>query len=698
MVSLVRLAPERPIKAAAITAALIGLIILIFVTGGVSLGDFFGGARMDRVLEMLGTVTISVAVCIGLWVVLNLFVSQANRQWNIFSGLVGAVLGAGFFGLLRGNRSVGPLLSDVDPILEGIDPLLLDEAVGVGFLGHLEWPLIGAVLFGVGSLVIKSLPALPARLGLGAAVGAAAGALVATNTKILQRPEPDWVAIIIATAVVGLLGGALGLRSGRPQRGALLGAGLGWVIGGYLLSPFAVSVAVPYISTVVPLVLIMMGFAWQSTPTPRERSLFDSRARAVVFLGPSLGFLLIALIVPAIRTGVLSFKDRNSAEYVGIDNYTTLFTASDSADVSNWTNIFTSQLFFWSVGLVLIAVIVGLVSGIRRNGERSFDSGPTTTGALLVAAFLFAMAAMSVLRGTFFNNLWWVITVVTAATVLGLAVAVLADRATFGQNLAKSLIFMPMAISFVGASIVWRLQYQARDIRKNQTGVLNSVWVGLGRLSNSGWPRLVIIAILAALVCWSLYKIATRIQRDQPFTGATLGLFLSGWFLYRFIGPRLGGFRINAQGELEPEVVQFLTERPFNNLFLMVILIWMQTGFAMVIFSAAIKAVPSEFIEAAQVDGATESQTFFSVTLPSILPTVGVVVTTMIVQVTKVYDIVAVAGLGGRFGNNVLANQMFNESFQIGDTGLGAAVAIVMFLVVLPVMVYNIYTMQKEAI
>jgi alpha-glucoside transport system permease protein len=118
----------------------------------------------------------------------------------------------------------------------------------------------------------------------------------------------------------------------------------------------------------------------------------------------------------------------------------------------------------------------------------------------------------------------------------------------------------------------------------------------------------------------------------------------------------------------------------------------------MVIFSAAIKAVPGEFIEAAKVDGATESQTFFSVTLPSILPTVGVVVTTMIVQVTKVYDIVAVAGLGGRFGNNVLANQMFNESFQIGDTGLGAAIAIVMFLVVLPVMVYNIYNMQKEAI
>ena len=144
-----------------------------------------------------------------------------------------------------------------------------------------------------------------------------------------------------------------------------------------------------------------------------------------------------------------------------------------------------------------------------------------------------------------------------------------------------------------------------------------------------------------------------------------------------------------------PETIFFLTEQPFNNVWLMLILIWIQTGFAMVIISAAIKAVPQEFIESAKVDGATESDIFWRVTLPTILPTIGVVVTTLIVQVTKVFDIVAVAGLRGTFGNDVLANQMITESFQIGNVGFGASIAIVMFLLVLPVMVYNIYSLQR---
>lgn len=697
LVSLGRLFSERPVKASILSGLLVLFIFLIFGLGGVSVGDFFGGDQMERVLEMLGTVTFSVAVCVGLWVVLNVFVSQADRQWSLFSGLVGAVLGAGFFGILRGNKSVGPLFADVDSTFAGSDPLLLNDAVGLGVLGHLEWPLVGAVIFGGGAFAIKSIPNRIVRLAIAAGAGVAGGALVASNTRILQRPDPDWTAILIATVVVAGMGAAFGTRSRRVARGALLGAGVGWAIGGWLLSPFAQIVAVPYISTIVPLMLVMMGFAWQAEPTAKELTRFDSRARALVFLGPALSFLVIALIVPALRTGVLSFRGRKSEEFVGFDNYSTLFGASDSADVSNWTDIFTSQLFYIALGLVVLGVLVGLISGTRRNGHTSFESGPTATGALLLAAFLFSFAALSVLRGTFFNNLWWVITVVTVASSLGLAVAVLADRVTWGQNVAKSFIFMPMAISFVGASIVWRLQYQARDIRKNQTGVLNAAWVELGQVSNSGLPRTIILIVLGGILALLLYKIFVKISSGEEFTGLGITTAIFGWLFYRFLLPRLGGFRIE-DGEVIPETIQFLTERPFNNVFLMVILIWMQTGFAMVIFSAAIKAVPQEFIEAAKVDGASESQTFFSVTLPTILPTVGVVVTTMIVQVTKVYDIVAVAGLGGRFGNNVLANQMFNESFQIGDTGLGAAIAIVMFLVVLPVMIYNIYNMQKEAL
>ena len=696
--SLVRLYPVKPGKAGFFTTLIVLFVYLVFVQGGTSLGDFFGGAQMERVLEMLGTVSISVVVCIGLWVALNQFVNQAERKWSIFSSLVGVVAGAAFFGLLRGNRSVGPLVAEIDPRFGDRDPLLLLDAVGTGFLGHLEWPLVGALLFGASAFAMKSMPNRFARLAIGLGSGAVAGWLVATNTRILQRPNPNWTAIVVATVVVALIGAALGYRSGRVERGALLGAGTGWAIGGWLLSPFLEVSDVPYISTIPAIALIMMGFAWQGTPTDRERAGFEEKARAVAFLLPALAFLFGALVVPAIRTGVLSFQDRTATEFVGLDNYERLFTSETSADVSNWTNIFSSQLFFAAVFLLLVGIIVGLVSGIRRNGETSFESGPTSTGALLLAAFIFSFAVLSVLRGTFFNNLWWVITVVTVATVAGLAVAVLADRAVWGQNLAKSLIFMPMAISLVGASIVWRLQYQARPAGRTQTGALNAIWVSLGRLSTSGAPRWIVVAVLGALTALMVWRIVQRVRTDRPFTGASIMLVIVGWLFYRMAYRGLGGFRTNAQGEVVPETVQFLTEQPFNNVWLMIILIWMQTGFAMVIFSAAIKAVPQEFIEAAEVDGATEAQTFFSVTLPTILPTVGVVVTTMIVQVTKVFDIVAVAGLNGIFGNNVLANQMFTESFLTLNRGFGAAIAMVMFLLVLPVMVYNIYNMQKEAL
>jgi len=414
-----------------------------------------------------------------------------------------------------------------------------------------------------------------------------------------------------------------------------------------------------------------------------------------VFLGPALGFLLIALVIPAIRTGVLSFHDNAGTTYEGFDNYERLFTARDSFDLRSWSNIFTSNLFFAALILFAIGAAVALISGKRRNGAITWDGGPTSTGALLFGLFLLSFAILSTLRGTFFNNIWWVITVVTVTTVFGLAAAVLADRATWGENLAKSLIFMPMAISFVGASIVWRLQYQARDVRKNQTGVLNAVWVALGKLSNSGAPRIIVMAVLAVLLVLTLAALAKRAQSGQPFTGLAIASFLLGWFLYRFAGPRLGGFT-TRNGEVVPETVQFISETPFNNVWLMVILIWMQTGFAMVIFYAAIKAVPQEFLEAAQVDGANPTQTFFGITLPTIMPTVGVVVTTLIVLVTKVFDIVAVAGVGGKFQNDVLANQMFSESFQVQNIGYGAAIAIVMFLLVLPVMTYNVWTMQRN--
>lgn len=695
MYGLVKLSKERPINAGLIVAAAVGAIVLVIRAADDGVAGVFASRDFERVLNMLATVLLSVLFCIGLWVSLNLFVNQSRRQWSTFSGIVGATVGAGFFAILRGNRSVGPLFSDVDPVFADSDPLLLNDAVGTGFLGHIEWPLIGAALFGAGAFVMKSLPNRVARLLVGAIAGGVAGWLIASNTRILQRPDPNLLAIIVATLVVGAIGALLTRSSGEPARGALIGAGLGWAIGGWLLSPFAVVVDEPYISTIVPLALIMAGAGWQQAPGHRERALFDSRARAVIFLGPALTFLTISLIIPTVRTAILSFKDRTGDENVGFANYERLFTARDSFDTSDWASFFTSRLFYAALILLAVAAIVAVVGGIRRNGHASIEMSPTSTGAIFLALFLAAFAALTVLRGTFFNNIWWVLTVVTVSTVAGTAIAVLSDRAKVGENLAKSLIFMPMAISFVGASIVWRLQFQARPISQSQTGTLNAVWVSLGRLSNSGWPRVLMIVVFAVLTALFVWRILQSFRSDRPFTLSSIGLVLSGWLLYRFIGPRLGGFTRNAQGELIPETISFLTEPPFNNVWLMLILIWIQTGFAMVIISAAIKAVPQEFIESAKVDGATEADIFFRVTLPTIFPTIGVVVTTLIVQVTKVFDIVAVAGAGGIFGNDVLANQMITESFQIGNVGFGASIAIVMFLLVLPVMTYNIYNLQK---
>jgi len=135
---------------------------------------------------------------------------------------------------------------------------------------------------------------------------------------------------------------------------------------------------------------------------------------------------------------------------------------------------------------------------------------------------------------------------------------------------------------------------------------------------------------------------------------------------------------------------------PWNNVWLMVVLIWIQTGFTMVIFSSAIKAVPHELIEASRVDGATESDTFWAVIIPQIYPTIGVVITTLIVLVMKVFDIVNVL-TNGNFDTQVLANEMYQRAFTEFNIGLGAAVAAVLFISVLPIMYINIRRMQEEA-
>ncbi len=216
-----------------------------------------------------------------------------------------------------------------------------------------------------------------------------------------------------------------------------------------------------------------------------------------------------------------------------------------------------------------------------------------------------------------FNNLLWLLIVPAASTFFGLVIAALTDKVSWG-NIAKSLVFMPMAISFIGASIIWKFVYDYRAAGSDQIGILN------------------------ALV--------------EYFGGSA-----QAWVTIPF----------------------------WNNIFLMVILIWIQTGFAMVILSAALRGIPEETVEAAVLDGASGVQIFFKILIPQIWGTIAVVWTTITILVLKVFDIV-LAMTNGQWSTQVLANMMFDWMFRGGgDFGRGAAIAVIIMVAVIPVMVWN---------
>jgi len=221
-------------------------------------------------------------------------------------------------------------------------------------------------------------------------------------------------------------------------------------------------------------------------------------------------------------------------------------------------------------------------------------------------------------REAVFNNFLWLLFVPAAATFFGLMAAQLTDRLSWG-NIAKSLIFMPMAISFVGASLIWKFVYA----NNADIGLVNAVRAMLGA--------------------------------DEAID---------------------------------------LVQIPFwNNFFLMFILVWIQTGFAMVILSAALRGIPEETIEAAIIDGASPFQVFFKIKVPQIMGTIVVVWTTITILVLKVFDIVYTM-TGGNFGTHILPSYMMTYMFR--DDGRATAVAFVIMLIVLPVMVWNIAQARKE--
>jgi alpha-glucoside transport system permease protein len=223
----------------------------------------------------------------------------------------------------------------------------------------------------------------------------------------------------------------------------------------------------------------------------------------------------------------------------------------------------------------------------------------------------------------FRNTMAWVIISPLVATSLGLALATMLNKMK-REALAKSLIFMPMAISFVGGSLIWNLMYQYQEPNMNQTGLVGQVMKSLG-------------IPLQHLLLWS----------------------------------------------------------PWNNLFLMVVYIWGFTGFGMVILSAAIKNIPQDIEEAAQLDGASGFRLFRTVTVPMVKTTIIVVLTTAMVGTLKLFDVIHTM-TGGNFKTDVLSNRMFDEHFVYLNNGRGSTLAILIFLGVLPITYYNIRSIRAE--
>lgn len=223
------------------------------------------------------------------------------------------------------------------------------------------------------------------------------------------------------------------------------------------------------------------------------------------------------------------------------------------------------------------------------------------------------------------NTVLWVVLVPAVSVMLGLLIAVMTDRfRPSWEKVAKSLIFLPLAISFVGASVIWRFVYYYQPPGSEQIGLLNAIVVALG-----GDP-----------VAW-------------------------------------------------------LIQRPWNNLFLIFIMIWLQTGFAMVILSASVKGVPKDLLEAARIDGAGEVRAFFNVTVPYISGSILTVTTTILFLVLKIFDIVYVM-TSGRFGTGIVASRFYQEAFIFRNFGRGSALAIFLLIVVIPFMIRNVRSMREK--
>ena len=379
----------------------------------------------------------------------------------------------------------------------------------------------------------------------------------------------------------------------------------------------------------------------QTAERPPEAPEGEEPTDAVVDVGRRpwviVGKVVAAIAVPVVAFILLSvvfnyLKDDNAnrlsivvvAIVVGVVGVFALFYAMDRIVdwlPDRWSAGLRPYVF---VGPALVILAVFMIYPVINTVVISFkDSrGQDFVG---LDNYKFVFTDESMLR-SLRNTVGWIIVVPLFGVSIGLVFATLADKLRRGEAVAKSLIFLPMAISFVGAAVTFRLIYSYRpEGFGSNIGLLNGIWGGLGH-----------------------------------------------------------------------DPVAWLSQKPWNNLLLMVIMIWMQTGFAMVVLSAAIKSIPDEIIEAARIDGASEFQVFRRIVVPSILPTIVVVTTYMVINALKVFDIVFVMGNAESNGTEVIAERMIRWFFISGHQGRAAAIAVVLFLAVVPVMVWNVRKFREQ--
>ncbi len=332
----------------------------------------------------------------------------------------------------------------------------------------------------------------------------------------------------------------------------------------------------------------------------------------------TIGFLYIGFDflkttdAPKIAVGVIAIV-------WGVGGVALLFTTANLFVESlgqKWRAAIQPYIFVGPAVILLVYFLA--LPTVRTFWISLFDAQDVNFVGLQNYVAVFTTSAMFT---AFRNNLLWILFGASFVVVAGLLIAVLADRSRF-ENLSKSLIFMPMAISMVGAAIIFNLMYAVDP----KIGLLNAIY----------------------------------------------GLFT-------------GGQAVAWKSELQP----------WNNLFLIVVMVWLQTGYAMVLFSAAIKGIPAEILEAARVDGATEIQVFFQIMIPSIMGTIITVATTVVIFTLKIFDVVWVM-TGGQFDTQVIATQFYREYFTAQNAGYGSAIAIVLLILVVPVMIYNVRSFNER--